>query len=527
MAEKLKKEFQEEYFHLKTVLKDIPRFVDTHPEMNYIDFDYYTVHDLTLFSVEPDFNYASFKMTLDKITDCLPAIKRIFSKPIISLKDTSDVLPVEIVNKINQNTYSYLGNHLNDIDNFTDRGIKPRRLLTLFSEDDYSIYENRVFCDFIDEVLSYCRKNIRALMNLFYSSSTMEFNLLERVNHLDYFLALGKLHTGYIRDFNRYYGISKDLYAQGSGIIDALQARLNRPVYQRNLKRPSRSELKKSNIFLMQKDYHQVYLTYKYLLDNKLVQEKEDKTYDLSEMKVNYFYFIQILAIFSLGHFNFEIDPNEKMNLKELNSKFSFKNWKIRLENLGGDALLISVVKDTVYRIILVPSLSFNLEVNIDELKMKYPSDEYIVATPFEESYDKRKTVWLSIENVDSFRRLQQLFLKGMVYADRKFTDCPFCEDKLHYNAEEGLYECHSCRTTIKRTTCPDTDKPYYITGISMLKPKEVTKTLYNKEEEWVYSRKVESLLYYRNITKIDNKGNVICPICHKVHLKDEKDDKI
>ena len=65
------------------------------------------------------------------------------------------------------------------------------------------------------------------------SCSTLEFNYLERVNHWDYFLAIGKLHTGYARNFGKYYNKSKELFDRMSLINQALTTRLKRNVYRK------------------------------------------------------------------------------------------------------------------------------------------------------------------------------------------------------------------------------------------------------------------------------------------------------
>ncbi len=156
----------EELNRAAKLLSPMGEFIAKHPLINYIEFDYYTVHDLTLFTVEPDFDFLALKRTLPKIIKTLPAIKRIFSKPIINLKDSDDVLPVETVRVINQETLTHLANHAQNVANLTSRGVKPRKLLTRIYEDDYGIYENLIFCNFIDDVLAYIRRSTRALKDL-------------------------------------------------------------------------------------------------------------------------------------------------------------------------------------------------------------------------------------------------------------------------------------------------------------------------------------------------------------------------
>ncbi len=156
------------------------------------------------------------------------------------------MLPVENTRIINQNTLLHLANHSQYVSNIIKKGIKPRKLLTRIYEDDYSIYENIIFCNYIDEVLAIIKKNRRTLNSLLYASNIMKFNLLEKVNHVNYFLALGKLHTGYIRDFSRYFNLSKELLKELSHISQTINPRLYKPVYKKNLRRNRNLALKEN-----------------------------------------------------------------------------------------------------------------------------------------------------------------------------------------------------------------------------------------------------------------------------------------
>ncbi|NCU27643.1 hypothetical protein EOM86_13155 [Candidatus Nomurabacteria bacterium] len=136
----------DEYKRFSSLLEGIESFVKKHPILTYIEFDYYVVHDMTLFSIEPDFDFGHLDEMIKHMRKTMPAVKRIFNKPIIVLKDTDDVLPVENTRIINQNTLLHLANHSQNVANLTERGVKPRKLLTRIYEDDYSIYENVIFC---------------------------------------------------------------------------------------------------------------------------------------------------------------------------------------------------------------------------------------------------------------------------------------------------------------------------------------------------------------------------------------------
>ena len=74
--------------------------------------------------------------------------------------------------------------------------------------------------------------------------------------------------------------------------------------------------------------------------------------------------------------------------------------------------------------------------------------------------------------------------------------------------------------TQIKSDVCPTTKKPYFYTDNAHLKKYAINKADYRHDEYWYYKKQVESMMYFRNITKIDPNGDIICPHCHEVHEK-------
>jgi len=506
----------EEYHRLASLLDGIENFVKKHQVLSYIEFDYYVVHDMTLFSIEPDFDFEKLDKTIQIIRKSIPAVKRIFNKPIIVLKDTDDVLPVENARIINQGTLLHLANHGQYVSNITAKGVKPRKLLTRIYEDDYSIYENVIFCNYIDDVLLFIKRNRRTLNSLLYASNIMRFNLLEKVNHVNYFLALGKLHTGYIRDFNQYFDLSKEMLHELSLISMAINPRLHKPIYQRNQKRNRDLGLKKTNIFLMQKDYHLVYKTYKYVLGHQKKFDEKEEEMDWDLLKHHYLMYVQILVIFAAGHFNFEIDPQVKINLDSLDISFSFKGWKLDIFTNNKREIILHFNKEKTYKLMMISSGSDNKSLNY--YKKNYGVNEVIVANPFDEDYLERDDLYISMEDIDSFRRIQQVILKGMVYADTKREVCPFCGGKLHQDPYQGFYQCQSCMTQIKETVCPEVRRPFYYTDNAHLKKYAIHLSNFKHDEYWYYGKQVESSMYFRNITKINHEMDIICPYCNKIH---------
>ncbi|MGD9910771.1 MAG: hypothetical protein AB7U79_09285 [Candidatus Izemoplasmatales bacterium] len=511
----------EELNSFASLFEDINSFVKKNQSLSYIEFDYYVVHKMTLFSIEPDFDFHQLEETIEKIRKSVPAIKRIFSKPIIILKETDDVLPVENARTINQDTLLHLANHTQHVANITKRGVKPRKLLTRHYEDDYTIYENIIFCNYVDEILALVKKNRRIFDDLLYASDIMKLNLLEKVNHMNYFLALGKLHTGYIRDFNQYYQLAKKLLHELTSISQAITPRLYKPVYKKNNKRNRRLSLKKTNIFLMQKDYHQVYKTYKHLLSNQNSDKgKSTEVVDYEQIGMNYLTYVELLTIFAVGHFNFEIPPETKINLNDLDVSFKFKDWRLDIVNNPKKELLLMFFKeDETYKIIIT-----NREYNEEELAKlikEYRLDEVIRVSPSYEEYLKREDVYISMQDIDSFRRIQQIILKGMIYSDSKRDVCPFCGGQLVYDRHKKLHQCHDCLIQIKQETCPTTGKSYFYTDNTQHKHFSLSGSEIEYDELWYMEKQLESLMYYRNITKINEHNEFICPHCNEIHQFD------
>jgi ribosomal protein L37AE/L43A len=105
-----------------------------------------------------------------------------------------------------------------------------------------------------------------------------------------------------------------------------------------------------------------------------------------------------------------------------------------------------------------------------------------------------------------------------MIYADTKRDVCPFCGGKLHQDPHFGFYQCDSCMTQIKENTCTETKRKYYYTDNAHLKKYAISRSDFKKDDDWSYDKQVESQMYFRNITKINHQGDIICPICNKVH---------
>jgi ribosomal protein S27AE len=127
----------------------------------------------------------------------------------------------------------------------------------------------------------------------------------------------------------------------------------------------------------------------------------------------------------------------------------------------------------------------------------------------------------LSLFDIESFRRIQQILLRGMIYSDHQRDICPFCGDSLRYVEPEGdapRYECGKCRTDLFSGICPTAGLPYSYTRIRNHKATAPSdhRTL---QDPLLYQRYLEAQMHFRNITPIGEDGKIICPRCGKSHV--------
>ena len=125
-------------------------FTKAYPSLDGIHFDSYVTGKLSLLALPESFDFHALEARLDMISAALPAMIRIFEKPIIHLKETEDVMPIEAVRKLNSHSIRYAAEHSDTWEGYDESGIKPRKLLTRRYEDNYSIYENTLFACSVD-----------------------------------------------------------------------------------------------------------------------------------------------------------------------------------------------------------------------------------------------------------------------------------------------------------------------------------------------------------------------------------------
>lgn len=488
------------------------RFIRQNNNIGYEKFDKFTTTSLNLFALRENCDFEVLEQTLDKIIATLPAIKRIFARPIMRLTDSDEILPVESVKVINNRTIIHASVHSELWSEKTKSGIKPKKLLTVKNEDNYAIYENIGFAKAINIISALVNRNIRVLQDILFANKNLRFNLLERESHLSHFLALGKLHIGYVRDYDKYRVSAKRCMDKLLFIDKAISVRINSPVYKQCRRFSDRFSLKKTMIFRKHKDYNKVYTLLKWFSDEKI----EDTALIIPEERVagkGYDVYCRLLSLFAAGHFNFEFPDTAVFDFLKLDAVCRFKEWELEIKSVCEKdfcGIDFSFKKDKAYRIFMVTSFSgenFAAEL----LRKKYSANRIVFA------HSEKGDMVLSLYDIESFRRIQQLLLCGMIYSDQKHNICPFCGNET--TAGENYYECEICRTVIAKDTCPETNKPYFYTTIKNLILPEEEHIPSSRMEEIFRKRQIESQMFFRNITSISENCEIICPECNKIHL--------
>lgn len=491
------------------------RFARAKAFITYPEFDNFTTSDLRLFVVPKDEQFQTLDKNLDKIIQALPALKRIFTKPITRLTDVDNILPTEAVRVINNQSVVHASLHSELWGDITEDGLKPRKLLTIDRRENYVIYENVAFVRLIKRLLAYIHQNVRILKDVMYASRNLQFNLLERTNHLNYFLAIGKLHIGYARAQESYVLFYQRCLEKLFFVEKTLRAKLNTPIYRFCKKNQSKLTLKKTNVFRLHKDYMQVYALLKWFGEEG--QELPDDEQVHSVPKEEYVAYCNALAVFSAGHFNFVYPKTQKITTDVLHARAKNLDWSLKMENVeqkGIIGLLFTFKKEKKYRVCLLlgEHASDAKSPAVTAFKNAVEAEEYIYANADE--FGEKNSVYLSVYDVDSFRRIQQILLRGMLYADTGREVCPFCEHPLSKDGE--TYVCEVCHTQILSSVCPETQKTYYATTIQTSRHAKTTHT--TDHDKFLFDKVVEAQLHYRNITPLTPMGKPVCPHCGTVH---------
>ena len=492
------------------------RFFEAHPVIKYGEFDSYILNELKLFDVPENDTLRAIKETVDKIIAALPAIKRIFSKPIVHLKDVHELTPIEAVRHVDNYTLAHASIHSELWSNVDSDGIMPRKLMTLGKIEDYAIYENLVFTHAVDLILDFVKKTLIMLNEAMYSCRDLQFNLLDNTQHSSYFLAIGKLHREYATARNLKGPLLMECVEKLSQIERTLRSQLSRPVYKACKGKKKKLTLKKTNTFRSHKDYKRLYNLLRELNIETIAAKEEPD--DHTALQNAYHAYGTLLTLFAAAHFNFSMPASSRITFRNFDTQFRFLKWTFKVQSVKNDnvvGLLYSFKKDRTHKICIIWSEKQSISAKaLEAFQQKFAADEYVFANLYGVCTDN--SMRISLYDVDSFRRLQQLMLRGMIYTDETHDRCPFCGNPLTEHA--GGFECTMCRARIEERTCDTTGERYFTSSIMKQRTVFHNTKAYAVRESFLHDRISEARLHFRNITPLNSDGELLCPKCGKVH---------
>lgn len=112
-------------------------------------------------------------------------LHQIAYQPRLDIRYDEELIDVSRAKKISNKAHRYLAVHSETWQRRTLAGVYPRKLLAKISDDNYSIYENKVFSRLLDRVMLFLQQRLRELE--------------EQINNIDDALQLDKAHESYYK----------------------------------------------------------------------------------------------------------------------------------------------------------------------------------------------------------------------------------------------------------------------------------------------------------------------------------------
>ncbi len=490
------------------------RFAEEHNNISYREFDSFVLKELNMFDAPDEEFLLAAEKTVDQIITALPAFKRIFARPIVRLKDEQQIVPVEAVRSVGSHSLAHLSSHSTLWANISSDGITPKKLMTVEYAETYSIYENIAFAHAVNKILYFTRHTLTRMSDVLYGCRDVHFNLLDRSYHNMYFLALGKLHLGYVRA-KVAQPSSKRIIEKLLFVEKTLRQKLSSPVYVACNQKKLQTKLKKTNIFRSHKDYAEVYRILN-MFDSD-TDSPDESIVDVRADSEEFRCFVNLLSLFAAGHFNFTFKDNSVFDFKNLTAHASFLEWSLLVRSAeldGVNTLLFTTKKEKEYTTCLFFCENDSMSSSkLKSLKEKIEADEYFFCSP--NTFGQRDILYLSIFDIDAFSRIQQLILRGMIYADTSRTHCAFCGGTLE--KKDSSYECEVCDAEIKECVCEKHALPFYTSGIKHFSHSSGGGAA-DEKRKFLHDRIHEAMLHFRNITPIAEDGSPLCPHCGKRH---------
>ena len=136
---------------------------------------------------------------VDALYDALIPLDEITSKPKRFIEREEVIVPIELARKTGADSVKHLSTHTQYISQVTESGVIPNKIMNIYNEESYNLYENRfIFC-LIQRACEFVDLRYDALINLkgdeFESALKVDSYFSDNDEKVEYNLSL-KLHQG-------------------------------------------------------------------------------------------------------------------------------------------------------------------------------------------------------------------------------------------------------------------------------------------------------------------------------------------
>ncbi|MDY0276557.1 MAG: hypothetical protein RBQ97_00580 [Acholeplasma sp.] len=267
------------------------------------------------------------------IESYVPSLNKIVMTPKSSLRLEEDIIAIEKAKKINSQSIRHLASHTQFIKEVSEeKGVVPKKILTNYSEVDYTIYENRFVMSLIDRLFVFVRNRYDLIKQNIESFEKRKFNLESTfpVNKTNVDLKIDMVFTDEIdgKSINEYNRRLLDRVTYLNKIVTSLKASpfMEQMKNQKKVMPP----IMKTNILMKDINYKNAYLLWLFLDRYNTLAftiDIKEKNLTFSEEYYEDIY-RQVLSLFTVIAANQENNKEKYQSIKE--KKFRKKSLKIR-----------------------------------------------------------------------------------------------------------------------------------------------------------------------------------------------------
>lgn len=281
----------------------------------------------------------------DEILEYVRHLPHIFNRPRLHLKQIEEVRPAAIVTRIGPESIRHLASHSEHWKGIKANGLVPERLLARILEDDYAIYENIAAKTLVDKLYAMEKAEYEDIIDFIMNSQSVE-SLLNG-SHSKFYEAMSFLRKGYEEKESSTVHQLQDKARKTIGqILSYLTQCKSTPLYRKIKKEKDiRGQLKRTNIFMMDNYYKNVYHLWSILGQKEETSEFQGK----KELDKEYFVYTELVILFSLQYLGFICDDNEPILKKDCfdNLELQNENWIVKLNSiLEGKNRIIAEIRE-------------------------------------------------------------------------------------------------------------------------------------------------------------------------------------